>query len=250
MAAEHSGKGLHRRGRPHRRGMGRRPRAGGASMPAERLGNVLRRGWPFLALVILATLVATLIADAARSSPQPARMEVLVAARMSGGEQYDVEVSRATASDFIVDDLGRIVRGSEFAKLVAARYALNEGLEIAPGEVAGALATDRTHRGLELRMTTDNASKSIALAQAGADALAGDLEGLFPTIYDVATLTLIDLAPVPAPAGDLVLDVALREVAAVVIAVMLVIFWDVGRRRLFAEDVPDVLDLPVLARFD
>ncbi len=210
MAAEHSGKGLHRRGRPHRRGMGRRPRAGGASMPAERLGNVLRRGWPFLALVILATLVATLIADAARSSPQPARMEVLV----------------------------------------AARYALNEGLEIAPGEVAGALATDRTHRGLELRMATDNAAKSIALAQAGADALAGDLEGLFPTIYDVATLTLIDLAPVPAPAGDLVLDVALREVAAVVIAVMLVIFWDVGRRRLFAEDVPDVLDLPVLARFD
>jgi hypothetical protein len=219
-------------------------------MPAERLGNVLRRGWPFLALVVVATLVATLIADAARPGSEPARMEVLVAARMSGAEQYDVEVSRATASDFIVDDLGRIVRGTEFAKLVAARYALNEGIEIASGEVARALSTDRTHRGIELRMTTDSAARSVALAQAGADALARDLEGLFPTIYDVVTLTLIDLAPVPAPAGDLVLDVALREVAAVVIAVMLVIFWDVGRRRLFAEDVPDLLDLPVLARFD
>ena len=84
-------------------------------MPAERLGNMLRRGWLFLVLVAAATLVGTLIVDAGRSHPQPARVEVLVAARMAGGEQYDVEVSRATASNFIVDDLGRIVRGSEFA---------------------------------------------------------------------------------------------------------------------------------------
>ena len=169
---------------------------------------------------------------------------------MAGGEQYDVEVSRATASNFIVDDLGRIVRGSEFAKLVAARYAFNGNGEIAPGEVAGALAADRTHRGLELRMTTSDAVKSVALAQAAADALAGDLNALYPTIYDVATLTLIDLVPVSAPAGDLVLDLAIRELAALVLGVVAMVFWDVGRRRLYAEDVAEGLDLPVLARFD
>ena len=219
-------------------------------MPAERLGNVFRRGWAFLALVAIATLVGSLIADAARSETQPARMEVLVAARMAGDGQYDIEVSRATASDFIVDDLGRIVRGTEFAGLVAARYSRDSGSEITPGEVAAALATDRTHRGLELRMTTPDAAKSVALAQAAADALAEEIDVLFPTIYEVASLTLIDLAPVPGSSSDLVLDVTIREIAAIVIAAVLLVFWDVGRRRLYAEDVEDILDLPVLARFD
>jgi capsular polysaccharide biosynthesis protein len=219
-------------------------------MPAERLGNVFRRGWAFLALVAIATLVGSLIADAARSETQPARMEVLVAARMAGDGQYDIEVSRATASDFIVDDLGRIVRGTEFAGLVAARYSRDSGSEITPGEVAAALATDRTHRGLELRMTTLDAAKSVALAQAAADALAEEIDVLFPTIYEVASLTLIDLAPVPGSSSDLVLDVTIREIAAIVIAAVLLVFWDVGRRRLYAEDVEDILDLPVLARFD
>jgi len=214
------------------------------------LGNVFRRGWAFLALVAIATLVGSLIADAARSETQPARMEVLVAARMAGDGQYDIEVSRATASDFIVDDLGRIVRGTEFAGLVAARYSRDSGSEITPGEVAAALATDRTHRGLELRMTTLDAAKSVALAQAAADALAEEIDVLFPTIYEVASLTLIDLAPVPGSSSDLVLDVTIREIAAIVIAAVLLVFWDVGRRRLYAEDVEDILDLPVLARFD
>jgi capsular polysaccharide biosynthesis protein len=219
-------------------------------MPAERLGNVFRRGWAFLALVAIATLVGSLIADAARSETQPARMEVLVAARMAGDGQYDIEVSRATASDFIVDDLGRIVRGTEFAGLVAARYSRDSGSEITPGKVAAALATDRTHRGLELRMTTPDAAKSVALAQAAADVLAEEIDVLFPTIYEVASLTLIDLAPVPGSSSDLVLDVTIREIAAIVIAAVLLVFWDVGRRRLYAEDVEDILDLPVLARFD
>ncbi len=219
-------------------------------MPAERLGNVLRRGWLFLALVAVATLVGSLIADAARPDSQPARMEVLVAARMTGGGQYDVEVSRATASDFIVDDLGRIVRGTEFAALVAGRYFRNGGAEIAPGEVAAALATDRTHRGLELRMTTTDAAKSVDLARAAADVLADEIDVLYPTIYEVATLSLIDLAPVPASGSDLVLDVAIRETAAIVIAAVLVVLWDVNRRRLYAEDVEEILGLPVLARFD
>jgi capsular polysaccharide biosynthesis protein len=116
--------------------------------------------------------------------------------------------------------------------------------------VAAALATDRTHRGLELRMTTPDAAKSVALAQAAADVLAEEIDVLFPTIYEVASLTLIDLAPVPGSSSDLVLDVTIREIAAIVIAAVLLVFWDVGRRRLYAEDVEDILDLPVLARFD
>ena len=219
-------------------------------MPAERLGNVLRRSWPFLALVVVATLVGSLIADAARPQTQPARMEVLVAARMASGGQYDVEVSRATASDFIVDDLGRIVRGSEFAALVAGRYSRNTTLEIAPGAVAAALATDRTHRGLELRMTTVDAATSVALAQAAADVLASEVDVLYPTIYEVASLSLIDLGPVPGSSSDLMLDVIIRETGAIVTAVVLAVLWDIGRRRLYVEDVEEMLDLPVLARFD
>ncbi len=219
-------------------------------MPAERLGNVFRRGWAFLALVAVATLIGSLIADAARPETQPARVEVLVAARMAGDGQYDVEVSRATASDFIVDDLGRIVRGTAFADLVAARFSRDNDSEMTSGEVAAALATDRTHRGLELRMTTPDAVRSVALAQAAADVLAEEIAVLYPTIYEVASLSLIDLAPVPGSSSDLVLDVAIREIAAIVIAAVLVVVWDVGRRRLYAEDVEDILDLPVLARFD
>jgi hypothetical protein len=169
---------------------------------------------------------------------------------MAGEGQYDVELSRATASDFIVDDLGLVVRGSEFAALVAARFSDDNKVDLAPHVVAAALTADRTHRGLELKVTAADAETSIALAMAAADVLASEVDGLYPTIYDVASLSLIDLALIPDSYSEEILALIVREIGAFVIAVVVLVLWDVFRRRLYAEDVGDILGLPILARFD
>lgn len=219
-------------------------------MPAERFGNILWRGRIFLVMVVVATMAGSLFIEGFRSNAQQARMEVLVAAHMVGEGQYDVELSRATASDFIVDDLGLVVRGSEFAALVAARFSADHKVDLAPHVVAAALTADRTHRGLELKLTAADAETSIALAVAAADVLASEINVLYPTIYEVASLSLIDLALIPDSYSEEILALIVREIGAFVIAVMVLVLWDAFRRRLYAEDVGEILNLPILARFD
>ena len=201
-------------------------------------------------MVDVATMAGSLFIEGFRSNAQQARMEVLVAAHMVGEGQYDVELSRATASDFIVDDLGLVVRGSEFAALVAARFSADHKVDLAPHVVAAALTADRTHRGLELKLTAADAETSIALAVAAADVLASEINVLYPTIYEVASLSLIDLALIPDSYSEEILALIVREIGAFVIAVMVLVLWDAFRRRLYAEDVGEILNLPILARFD
>ena len=55
---------------------------------------------------------------------------------------------------------------------------------------------------------------------------------------------------IPDSYSEEILALIVREIGAFVIAVMVLVLWDAFRRRLYAEDVGEILNLPILARFD
>ena len=147
-----------------------------SALQAGRLGNMLLRARAFVAVVIVAALAGSIAWNVWGPGVYVAGAEVLVAAKIPAGSQsgqYDVEFSRASASDFIVDDLGRIVEGNAFAGLVAQRYQERHGALIEVDELAEALTSDRSHRGLKLVLRWRDSSQAARLIDLAATALTG-----------------------------------------------------------------------------
>ncbi len=230
-------------------------RRGASALQAGRLGNMLLRARAFVAVVIVAALAGSIAWNVWGPGIYVAGAEVLVAAKIPAGSQsgqYDVEFSRASASDFIVDDLGRIVEGNAFAGLVAQRYQERHGELIEVDELAEALTSDRSHRGLKLVLRWRDSSQAARLIDLAATALTDEAELFYPTIHEVADLAIIDLAASAKRPGLLAaaFDIALKLAVAVIAVAALVIWWDVARGRLYSEDVEELLGVKLLARLD
>ncbi len=71
------------------------------------------------------------------------------------------------ASDFILDDLVEIVRGNVFAAGVAARLE-EQGVQLTPSDVAGALAASREHRVLTILSTSRDHGLAVLIGNAAA----------------------------------------------------------------------------------
>ena len=216
---------------------------------------MLLRARALVAVVIVAALAGSIAWNVWGPGVYVAGAEVLVAAKIPTGSQsgqYDVEFSRASTSDFIVDDLSRIVEGNAFAGLVAQRYQERHGAIIDVDQLAEALASDRSHRGLKLVLRWRDQSQAGQLIDLAATALADEAELFYPTIQEVADLAIIDLASSARRPGVLAaaFDIALKLAVAVIAVAALVIWWDVARGRLYSEDVEDLLGMKLLVRLD
>ncbi len=224
-------------------------------MQAGRLGNILRRAGTLVAVVLLVTLAGSIAWNVWGPGIYVADAEVLVAAKIPTGSQsgqYDVEFSRASTSDFIVDDLGRVVEGNAFAGLVAERYQDRFGRPISVDELAQALASDRSHRGLKIVLRWRGQSQAAELIDLAATALAEEAELFYPTIQEVADLAIIDLASTAKRPGLLAaaFDIALKLAVAVILLLALIVWWDLARGRLYSEDAEDLLGVKLLARLN
>ncbi len=216
---------------------------------------MLLRARALVAVVIVAALAGSIAWNAWGPGVYVAGAEVLVAAKIPAGSQsgqYNVEFSRASTSDFIVDDLGRIVDGNAFAGLVAQRYQERYGALIDVDALAGALTSDRSHRGLKLVLRWRDRSQAAQLIDLAATALADEAELFYPTIQEVADLTIIDLAASASRPGILAVtfDIILKLAVAVIAVTALVVWWDAARGRLYSEDVEELLGIKLLARLD
>ncbi len=224
-------------------------------MHARRLGNMLRRDWLVIVVVLAATLAGSLAWNIWGPGNYIAEAEVLVAAKIpsgAGAGQYDVELSRASTSNFIVDDLGRVVQGNAFAGLIARRYQEESGAEIDPDRLAGSLSIDRSHRGLKVILRWPDAHEAGHLIDLTATALAEDSRLFYPTIDEVADIAIIDLSSAPRRPGMLAatFDIALKLASAAILIVAVIVWRDYFRGRLYSEDVDDLLGIKVLARID
>tara|TARA_B100001123_G_scaffold163349_1_gene188212 strand:- start:11132 stop:11806 length:675 start_codon:yes stop_codon:yes gene_type:complete len=223
-------------------------------MYADRMIRALARRWLFVMAIPLIVSVVTVSQSYFDGITYLGRAEVLVAAKIPSQfeSKYDVEISRTTAADFVVDDLQRIAGGSEFAVLTAEKLKEDELDVVNVGSLVGMIEGRRSHRGLSLIVRHSNQREALAISRAAATVMIEDIELLFPTVYRLASITIIDLAVVPDNPQRLndMINLIIRFVGALGVSASIAILWDNWRDKLYAGDIEDELGLRLLVKFD
>ena len=96
----------------------------------------------------------------------------------SGEEAYYT----ALASEYLIDDLAEVVRGSEFAAAVSRRLQA-EGITVPPGALQGATQPGKLHRILSVGITWGNPDELAAIGDAVAATIEEDAPVFMPRLF-------------------------------------------------------------------
>ncbi|MDE2868179.1 MAG: hypothetical protein OXR64_01370 [Chloroflexota bacterium] len=218
-------------------------------MSTERVGRILGRWWWFISAVTIATLVGSLLWQAFGPVNYEAEAELLLVLELppdSEDRQFGIENSRAQASTVVIDDLVRLARGRSFLREVA-EAAAEEGVAVDLEVLASTIDVFPLARGLRLELSWEDRSVQTII-DAAAKLLVEDQTRLYPSLSELGTLRLIDKTDEAARPRlvFVILNAALATLAALLAAVFVVLVVDWRLNRLFADDVPDLLDTTVI----
>ncbi|MDE2766668.1 MAG: hypothetical protein OXO54_10945 [Chloroflexota bacterium] len=218
-------------------------------MSTERVGRILGRWWWFITAVTIATLVGSLLWQTFGPVNYEAEAELLLVLELppdSEDRQFGIENSRAQASTVVIDDLVRLARGRSFLREVVEAVA-EDGVAVDLEVLASTIDVFPLARGLRLELSWEDRSVQTIIDSA-AKLLVEDQTRLYPSLSELGTLRLIDKTDEAARPRlvFVILNAALATLAAFLAAVFVVLMVDWRLNRLFAEDVPDLLDTPVI----
>ena len=218
-------------------------------MSTERVGRILGRWWWFIIAVTIATLVGSLLWQTFGPVNYEAEAELLLVLELppdSEDRQFGIENSRAQASTVVIDDLVRLARGRSFLREVA-EAAAEEGVAVDLEVLASTIDVFPLARGLRLELSWEDRSVQTII-DAAAKLLVEDQTRLYPSLSELGTLRLIDKTDEAARPRlvFVILNAALATLAALLAAVFVVLVADWRLNRLFANDVPDLLDTTVI----
>jgi len=141
-----------------------------------------------------------------------------------GEENYYV----ALTSEYLIDDLAEVVRGSEFAAAVSARLA-EQGIIVPAGAIQGSTQTGELHRILTVSITWGNPEELAAIAEAVIATLQEESARFMPRLFaQNAAAYLINrggIGPVK-PGLRERLDLPLRLALALLAGVALCFLWN------------------------
>jgi len=215
--------------------------------------NIIMRRWWLPVGLALAVAALTLVMQRPWQPRPPvytASMRFNVGVqpeRIPGVYTYDRYYTLLT-SEYLVDDLGEIVRSGAFAAAVSDRLA-GQGITVAPGAIGASTQPGKLHRILTVNITWPDADVLAAIANAVAATLTeGSAEFFGQFSAEEADIRLIDAPSVSAvgrPAREQ-LDLPLRVLLALAAGIGLAFLLDyldtsVRERRDLEE-----LGLPVL----
>ena len=218
-------------------------------MSTERVGRILRRWWWFISAVTVATLIGSILWQAFGPVNYEAEAELLLVLELppdSEDRQFGIENSRAQASTIVIDDLVRLARGRSFLREVVEAVA-EAGVAVDLEVLAGTIDVFPLARGLRLELSWEDRSAQ-RIIDAAVKLLVEEQTRLYPSLSELGTLRLIDKTD-EAKRPRLVfviLNAALATLAALLAAVFAVLMIDWRMNRLFADDVPDLLDTSVI----
>ena len=218
-------------------------------MSIERVGRILGRWWWFISAVTIATLVGSLLWQTFGPVNYEAEAELLLVLELppdSEDRQFGIENSRAQASTVVIDDLVRLGRGRSFLREVAEAVA-EEGVAVDLEVLASTIDVYPLARGLRLELSWEDRSAQVII-DAAVKLLVEDQTRLYPSLSELGTLRLIDKTDEAARPRlvSVILNAALATLAAFLAAVFVVLVIDWRLNRLFADDVPDLLDTTVI----
>jgi capsular polysaccharide biosynthesis protein len=218
--------------------------------------NILRRSWPLV--IGLPLLVALLTLGSSMFGPQRygARVAMTVTQQPVAPNEatltlpdYNNYHSWAT-SEFIVDDVPQIVKGQLFARDVAAYIQQQHGRDVPVGAIQNALSADRTHRTVYLNVEAGSQEDATQIAQ-GAVAML-QTNGL--KYWGRAQTAQLDIAVQDAPESaaplsntrTLILDVAVRTLLALILAIGIAFLRHYLDQSLHGRDDVEALGLDVV----
>ncbi len=88
----------------------------------------------------------------------------------------------ALASEYLIDDLSEVVRGSEFATAVSERLA-SQGIAVPPGALQGSTQAGKLHRILNVGITWGNPDELTAIGDAVAATLEESAPDFMPRLF-------------------------------------------------------------------
>jgi capsular polysaccharide biosynthesis protein len=215
--------------------------------------NILLRRWPIVVglpiIVALLAIVQLVNHDPVYTTDVKARVIYEDNQPPTDDYQYGGYYT-FSASEYNIDDLVEVLRGNVFSTAVANR--IDQGsYQLSVDDIKQAVTTDRTHRILTVSVSTTNANRSVAIANAIADELeqsASDYLGL----KQIGSQALIDIVDRPNNARDDAtktrLLMALEVVAALGAGVLIAFFVDYLDDTLYdGETTAAALHVPHLA---
>ena len=165
-------------------------------------------------------------------------------AGITGEESYYT----ALASEYLIDDLAEVVRGSEFAAAVSQRLA-GQGLTIPAGALQGSTQAGKLHRILAVTITWPNPDELAAIGDAVAATLQEDAPRFMPRLFaQNGAAYLINRGGVSEIGASLrqKLELPLRLLIALAAGIGLAFLAHYLDDRIRSRDDLDGLGLPVI----
>ncbi|MCS6845679.1 MAG: hypothetical protein NZ528_15375 [Caldilineales bacterium] len=154
-------------------------------MELRRYWAVVRRRW-WIPAVLVALVLALTLATQRPWQPRPKQYTTSLSFSVGvqpqrpgdGEENYYT----ALASEYLIDDLAEVVRGSEFAAAVSRRLA-DQGIAVPPGALQGATQGGKLHRILTVTIVWGKPEELAAIADAVARTMEEQVADFMPRLF-------------------------------------------------------------------
>lgn len=197
-------------------------------MELRQYAQIIRRRWLLALIPVIIVLAIGLLTYRAPPPVYNAGVRFLVAQEpgAAAAESDEQRYYNWLASEYIVNGLTDWVRGGEFATAVSQQLA-QEGLDVPPAAIQGALATDNTRSMLLISLTFGDTPTLAAMAEAVIAVLIAQNSAALPQLGG-ETAVIVQLDPVhinQIPSGirsqlDLPLRVAVALAAGIGLALL------------------------------
>lgn len=146
---------------------------------------VIRRWWWIPVLTVALVAVLTLVTQRPWQTRPPAYVTSLsfsVGVQPVNPGDGEENYYTALASEYLIDDLSEVVRGSEFAAAVSDRLA-SQGINVPPGALQGSTQAGKLHRILNVGITWGNPDELTTIGDAVAATLQESAPEFMPRLF-------------------------------------------------------------------
>lgn len=146
---------------------------------------IIRRWWWIPVLTVLLTALLTLVTQRpwqARPAAYTTSLSFSVGVQPQNPDNGEEAYYTALASEYLIDDLAEVVRGSEFAAAVSQRLQA-QGITVPPGALQGSTEAGKLHRILNVGITWGNPDELSAIGDAVAATLKEEAATFMPRLF-------------------------------------------------------------------
>ena len=146
---------------------------------------VIRRWWWIPVLTVLLVAVLSLVTTRPwqpKAQAYTTSLSFSIGLKPENPADGEENYYTALASEYLIDDLAEVVRGSEFASAVSQRLQA-QGITIPPGALQGSTQAGKLHRIMTVGMTWGNPDELSAIADAVIQTIQEDAPTFMPRLF-------------------------------------------------------------------